>query len=76
MQILFSSLLLCLIANVYAMTPGKSRQFVKDAVIYALTNKDPNMDYSNWNYTHPMESVWQTKFLYLAMTFFNESNAH
>lgn len=39
--------------NVYAassqtLTPEAAKQLVKDAVIYALENRDPNMDYSKY----------------------------
>ncbi len=48
MRILFGLCLLCLFSNLYAMTAEESKQFVKDAVVYALTNTDPNMDYSKY----------------------------
>lgn len=31
-----------------AMTPDQAKTFVKNAVIYVLENKDPNMDYSKY----------------------------
>lgn len=37
--------LLAMFSNAYAMD---STQFVKDAVVYALENNDPNMDYSKY----------------------------
>lgn len=48
MRFIFGLIILCFAANLFAMTPDQSKQFVKDAVIYALTNKDPNMDYGKY----------------------------
>lgn len=45
------SIFLLAFANVYAqqnMSPAEAKQFVKDAVIYALENKNPTMDYSKY----------------------------
>ncbi len=61
MRILFCLLLLCFFTNLYAttpMTPDASKQFVKDAVNYALTNRNPNMDYSKYvskNFENPID---------------------
>lgn len=58
MRILLGFILLCFFSNLYAMTPDASKQFVKDAVVYALTNKDPNMDYSKYvakNFINPID---------------------
>lgn len=48
MRILLSLVLLCFFSNLYAMSPNESKQFVKDAVNYALTNRNPHMDYSKY----------------------------
>jgi len=48
MKTILALLLLVISFNVYAMDATQSKQFVKDAVVYALTNKDPNMDYSKY----------------------------
>ncbi len=58
MRFLLGLFIACLSANLFAMTPEQSKQFVKDAVIYALTNKDPNMDYSKYvskNFSNPID---------------------
>lgn len=62
------SLFLCCIyvifsSNAFAaesqlMTSQETKQFVKDAVIYALENMDPNMDYSKYvskNFVNPID---------------------
>ncbi|MDX2163919.1 MAG: hypothetical protein SFW07_00705 [Gammaproteobacteria bacterium] len=48
MRAVLALILFALCSNLYAMTSDESKQFVKDAVVYALTNKDPNMDYSKY----------------------------
>ena len=46
--ILINLLLKCYAAENLQMSAEKSKQLVKDAVIYALENMDPNMDYSKY----------------------------
>ncbi|HEV2613960.1 MAG TPA: hypothetical protein VGV92_04550 [Gammaproteobacteria bacterium] len=48
MKTILALLLLVISSNVYAMDATQSKQFVKDAVVYALENKDPNMDYGKY----------------------------
>lgn len=52
--LILSGIFLIQFSPVYAtnsdqpMSPEEAKQFVKNAVIYALENKDPNMDYSKY----------------------------
>lgn len=51
---ILSGIFLILCSNVYAadsnqqMSPEEAKQFVKDAVVYALETRDPNMDYGKY----------------------------
>ena len=45
MKTIFALVLLVIFSNAYAMD---SKQFVKEAVVYALENHDSNMDYSKY----------------------------
>ena len=58
MKTMLAVFLLVIFSNAYAMDSTQSKQFVKDAVIYALENKDPNMDYSKYvskDFSNPID---------------------